>query len=85
MALVLKSKNSAIAHIPTSLFALIFYASLLGMHYLDYRNVVVAIAVAALCVSIYMSYVMIKRVGNLCSICVNMTALNVLILLRVLF
>ncbi len=85
MALVLKSKNSTVLRIPTSVLAILLYILLLGMYYFGYWNAVVTIAAAALCVSIYMSYVMLARIGSLCSICVNMTALNALILLRILF
>jgi len=85
MAQVLKSKSSVVMHIPISALAILFYVLLGVAWYVGYANATLVIAVAALCISAYMSYTMIHRIGSLCSICVNITALNVLIMVRLLF
>ena len=82
---VLKSADSTILRIPTSAFALLFYCVLLIMRYFGYSETLVLVAVVAFCVSVYMSYVMIARIGSLCRNCINISALNMLILLYVLF
>lgn len=81
---VLKSADSTILRIPTSVFALLFYCVSLIMRYFGHWNTLVLVAVVAFCVSAYMSYVMVARIGSLCRNCINISALNVLILLQLL-
>ena len=85
MEQVLKSVDSTILRIPNSVFALLFYSVVLIMRYFGHLNTLVLVAIVAFCVSAYMSYVMIAKIGTLCANCINISALNMLILLQVLF
>lgn len=85
MEQVLKSTDSTILRIPNSVFAMLFYSVVLIMRYFGHLNTLVLVAVIAFCVSVYMSYVMIAKIGSLCANCINISALNMLILLQALF
>lgn len=85
MEQVLKSTDSTILRIPNSVFAMLFYCVLLILRYFGHLNTLLLVAVVAVCVSVYMSYVMIAKVGSLCANCINISTLNMLILLQVLF
>lgn len=85
MEQVLKSTDSTILRIPNSVFALLFYSVVLIMRYFGHLDTLVLVAVVAFCVSVYMSYVMVFKIGSLCANCINISTLNMLILLQVLF
>jgi uncharacterized membrane protein len=77
---VLRSGQGALLGIPNSLLGAAFYFALLLMMYLKHPEVAMYLAVAATLASAYLSYVMIARIEALCALCVNTTALNLLIL-----
>jgi len=81
---VLKSRESAILRVPNSVFGALFYSGLMVLAYLKHTDAVRLIAFVALVVSAYLSYVMVVKIGRLCVNCINVSALNVLILLQVL-
>ena len=77
---VLTSDASTILGIPNSVFGTILYAVLLVLLYRGDTSAALWVAVAAALVSGYLAYVMIGRVRALCSTCINITALNALLL-----
>ena len=81
---VLKSRESAILRVPNSVFGALFYFGLMVLAYLKHTDAVRLIAFVALVISAYLSYVMVVKIGRLCVNCINVSALNVLILLQVL-
>ena len=81
---VLKSRESAILRVPSSVFGALFYFGLMVLAYLKHTDAVRLIAFVALVISAYLSYVMVVKIGRLCVNCINVSALNVLILLQVL-
>jgi uncharacterized membrane protein len=78
--LVLQSRESSILRIPNSVLGIVSYAAILSLVYLNHNDAAMALAIAALCVSAYLSYVMIVRIRGLCASCVNIAAVNILIL-----
>lgn len=81
-ATVLRSRESAILGVPNSALGVVLYATLLAAVAVDNRNAAVALAVAAVLASAYLGYVMVVRLASLCPTCVNVAALNVLILVQ---
>ena len=81
---VLKSGASAILGAPNSLLGAVLYAVLLLLIYSGFMGAALAVALTAVAVSAFLAYVMIARVGALCSICINVSALNLLILWQIL-
>lgn len=81
---VLQSRQSAILKVPNSWFGVVFYSALFAAGYLRYSHPAMLLAMMGFVVSAYLSYVMITRIGGLCSNCVNIGALNVLILIQTL-
>jgi uncharacterized membrane protein len=77
---VLQSRQSAVLGVPNSLFAVAFFAVLLALTALGDRGLGLPLAVIAVAASAYLSYVMLVRIRSLCTICVNIAAINVLIL-----
>ena len=77
---VLKSGASTIAGIPNSLLGAALFGVLLVSIYSGYTGTAQLVAAAGVLVSAYLAFVMIVRVGALCSTCINIAALNVLIL-----
>jgi uncharacterized membrane protein len=76
---VLQSSASTVAGIPTSLVGAAIYAVLLAVIYSGYVGAAQAIAGAGLLVSAWLAFIMIVRLNALCSTCINIAALNVLI------
>jgi uncharacterized membrane protein len=76
---VLQSSASTIAGIPTSLLGAAIYGALLALIHAGYMGTAQVIAAAGLVVSAYLAFIMIARLGALCSTCINIAALNVLI------
>ena len=81
-ASVLRSKESAILGIPNSVVAIVVYVALLTAVFASRYDAAIALAVAAGMASAYLAYVMVFRLASLCSTCVNVVALNVLILVE---
>ena len=77
---VLKSGASAILGIPTSALGVVLYAALLLLVSAGLAGPAMLMAVLAMVASAYLAYVMVARIGGLCSTCINIAALNVLIL-----
>ena len=78
--LVLRSQESALLQIPNSLLGAIFYVTLMVVLYFGQPGSALLLATAAIAVSGYLSYVMVIRIRGLCVNCINVVALNVLIL-----
>jgi len=81
---VLKSSASAIVGIPNSLLGAAIYSVLLVLIYSGYMGTAQLVAAAGVLVSAYLAFVMIVRVGALCSTCISIAALNVLIVWQLL-
>jgi uncharacterized membrane protein len=81
---VLRSRASSIAGVPNSLLGALAYAALIALQATDHTSAIVALASAAVLLSVYLSYVMTFRIRGLCSTCVSLCAINLLILLNVL-
>jgi uncharacterized membrane protein len=81
---VLRSRHSAIASIPNSVFAAAFFCAVLILTAVAHTRMALPLAVADVAVSIYLSYIMLVRVRSLCVICINITALGALILWQLL-
>jgi uncharacterized membrane protein len=76
---VLQSRASTMAGIPTSLLGVAIYGVLLVVIYSGHMGTAQVLAVMGLLVSAYLAFVMIVRLGALCSTCINIAALNVLL------
>jgi len=77
------SGESAILGVPNAVLGVVLYALLLGLQATGHSIAVSAVAAIAFCASAYLSYVMVARIGGLCGDCLNVGALNALILLHV--
>ena len=77
---VLKSSASTILGMPNSTLAVMLYGGLLALLQAGYAGAALSASILALLVSSYLAWVMITRVRGLCSTCINITALNCLIL-----
>jgi len=80
---VLQSDASSTAGVPNSVLAGVVYVGQLAAVSLGQRDITIALAVPAVIASAYLGYVMVFGLRSLCSICVNIAALNTLILLQV--
>lgn len=76
---VLRSKESKLGGVPISVLGLVLYAALLAALATDQHAAVGALAVVASLASVYLGYVMVTRIASVCSLCVNVAALNVLL------
>jgi uncharacterized membrane protein len=76
---VLRSSASTIVGIPTSLLGVALHGGLLALIYSGLTGTAQVLAAAGLLVSVYLAFVMIVKLGALCSTCINIAALNVLI------
>ena len=85
METVLQSRESTILGVPNSVLAIVFYSTLLIMSHFSHLDIMMPIAIVAFCESVYLSYVMVVKIGSLCENCINTSALNILILFHVLF
>lgn len=79
-AAVLRSRESSILGVPNSVLAILLYAALLAAIAGGYSEAAIALAVAAAVTSAYLGYVMVFRLASLCQTCINISALNWLIL-----
>lgn len=85
MAKVLNSRESVILRIPSSVFVALYYFTLLLILYYGYLAAVTPVAIVVVLASAYLSYVMVFKIGSLCANCINISALNILILFQILF
>ena len=79
---VLRSRHGAVLKIPTSVLGALLYAALLVLIYMNERDAALPLAILAVVGSVYLSYVMVAKIASLCTTCINVAALNVLILLQ---
>ena len=79
-ASVLRSKESSVLGIPNSVLAIVLYVALLAAVSGNHHDAALALAVVAGLASAYLGYVMVFRLASLCATCVNVAALNVLLL-----
>ena len=79
---VLRSRHSAVLKVPNSVLGALLYAALLVLVYINERDAALSLAILAVVGSVYLSYVMVAKIASLCTTCVNVAALNVLILLQ---
>ena len=77
---VLTSSASTILGVPNSLLGSVLYAVLLFLLYRSDAGAALLVTIAAALVSGYLAYVMVARIKALCSTCINIAALNALIL-----
>ncbi len=78
--LVLRSGRGSMFRIPTSVLGVGLYAALLTSVALQHPAAAQALAVAGVVTSTYLGYVMVARIAALCTTCVSIAALNLLIL-----
>jgi uncharacterized membrane protein len=79
---VLRSSESTVLGVPNSVLGTALYAALLLLVYLQHDVAAIVPAIAAVLGSAYLSYVMVGKIASLCPICINIAALNVLILVQ---
>lgn len=79
---VLRSSESSIFGLPNSVIGTALYASLLLLVSLQQDVAALLPAIVAAGGSVYLGYVMVGKIASLCPICINIAALNVLILLQ---
>ncbi len=79
-AVVLRSRESALAGIPNSVVGAVLYAGLALAAYSGQTGIAIGLAAIALLGSAYLGYVMVARLASLCPLCINVAALNVLLL-----
>lgn len=78
--IVLQSRASAILKIPNSVLGVVLYSALLLLVYVKHAEPAMQVAIVAVLTSVYLSYVMVVKIASLCVNCINVAALNVLIL-----
>jgi uncharacterized membrane protein len=79
---VLRSRHSAVLKIPNAVLGALLYAALLVLVYMNERDAAMQLAIVAVLGSLYLSYVMVAKITSLCATCINVAALNVLILMQ---
>jgi uncharacterized membrane protein len=79
---VLRSRESSILGVPNSVLATALFGALLLLAYLGRDFAGTQLAIVAVLGSAYLGYVMVVRLASLCPTCVNIAALNVLILVQ---
>ena len=81
-ATVLRSREGKLVGVPSPFLGVVLYTGLLGAVALDSSAAVVALAVVAGLTSAYLGYVMVVRIASVCSLCVSVAAINLLLLLH---
>ena len=79
---VLRSRQSAVLRIPNSVLGLALYSALFVFVYVNDRDAALLLAILAVAGSLYLGYAMVVKISSLCATCINVAALNVLILLQ---
>jgi uncharacterized membrane protein len=81
---VLKStEGQLLSRFPNSLLAAVFYSVMLTLACGGQLFAVGSLVLSACLFSAYLGHVMVARIGSLCTNCINIGALNVLVLCRV--
>lgn len=83
-AAVLRSRESALLGIPNSVVGAVLYAALTLAVYMGQSEVAIGLAAVAVLGSAYLAYVMVVRLASLCPLCINVAALNLLLLVNLL-
>lgn len=81
---VLRSTHSRVFGIPISAYGVLLYTGLLAAVLADLPVATVVLALTAGIASLYLGYVMVARLASVCTLCVNVAALNLLILVQLL-
>lgn len=81
---VLRSAASCILGIPNSAVGAVFFPTLAFLAYAGHSNAAVLVALSAVLAGAYLAHVMIVRIAGLCSTCISIAALSVLILWQLL-
>ena len=77
---VLRSPASATLKIPNSLVGALYYPAFFLVAYAGHVTEAWVMAMLAVAASVYFGYVMVVRIAGLCSACINIAAINLLIL-----
>jgi uncharacterized membrane protein len=77
---VLRSTESSVFGVPHSVFGCIYYCALFLLLFSGKREAAMLLSFAACAVSGFLSYVMVARIHSLCTNCINVGALNFLLL-----
>jgi uncharacterized membrane protein len=78
---VLSSDESIMMfNIPNSIFGTLFYVVALGLNYMQYSQLLTYWLVLGFLSNFYFAYIMVFNIKNLCSICINIYAINTLLL-----
>lgn len=77
---VLRHQASSVAGVPTALFGVFGYLALLALLVAGRPAAALPLAVGVAILSAYLAYVMVYRIRALCPTCINICALNFLIL-----
>jgi uncharacterized membrane protein len=81
---VLRSSASATLKIPNSVVGVLFYPAFFLVAYAGHVTEARLMAILAVAASAYFGYVMVFRIAGLCSACINIAAVNLLILWQLL-
>jgi uncharacterized membrane protein len=82
--IVLRSQVSAMLGIPKSALGAVLYLVLIGLVYGGHPGAATFAVILAVAVSAYLGYVMVVKLAALCTNCINVAALNLLLLWHVL-
>jgi uncharacterized membrane protein len=81
---VLNSKESSLFFgIPNSIFGVGFYALTTYLYWIHRDDIVTALLVVSCNFSLYLGWIMVHRIGSLCALCINIYAINILMLIKV--
>ncbi len=83
-AVVLRSRESTIIGVPNAFLGALLYSALLVAAATGRDEAVVALALVAGLTSAWLGYAMVVRLASVCSLCVNVAALNLLLLVQLL-
>ncbi len=81
---VLRSRESSILRVPNAALGVVFYPAIVLLHRAGHGEAAILLALVAVAFSAYLAYVMVVRIRGLCTNCVNLAALNLLLLWQLL-
>jgi uncharacterized membrane protein len=81
---VLRSRYSATLGIPNAVYAAAYFVTVPVLAAVAGSRAALPLAVVAIAASIYLSYIMLAKVRNLCATCISIAALSALILWQLL-
>jgi len=76
---VLGNRRSNVVGVPISALAAALYVAIVVLWSGGQRAATIALTVAAVLISAYLAFVMITRIRDLCSTCINIAAVNLLL------